>query len=153
MTRKPPHTDSEPGLHRGHPHGDAASEPDYNLAIGSEGDTLIVRVSGPIDAQRVRIAYWREIVATARARHCRKLLVIDRKKGQPATPTELAELALIFSADAQHFDRVAVVEPNPKFLPTMEHGEIFGRTAGINIRIFPERKAAEHWLHFGAAGE
>jgi hypothetical protein len=123
--------------------------PGYRLSITSEDDTLIVHVSGEIDAQAIRIAYWREIVDTAIARNCRKLLVTDRKKGKPASPQELAEMAQIFSFDAEHFDRIAVIEPTPAFVPAVEHAEIFGRMAGINVRIFADTKSAEHWLHFG----
>ncbi len=131
------------------PSSPSAPDPGYRLSVRSEHDTLIVQVSGEIDAQPIRIAYWREIVETARARNCRKLLVTDRKKGKPASPAELAELAQTFSADARHIDRVAVIEPTPAFVPAIEHAEIFGRMAGINIRIFAEEKNAMHWLHYG----
>ena len=135
----------------GHATGSAASA--YRLAFTQADGFLRVQVSGDIDAQAVRIAYWREIVATARDRSERKLLVLDRKKGQPATPDELAEMARLFSADAVHIDRVAVVEPTTTFLPAMEHAEIQGRSAGINLRIFADEASAERWLLFGSADD
>lgn len=130
-----------------------AEPPAYRLAFTPAGGFLRVQVSGDIDAQAVRIAYWREIVATARERGERKLLVLDRKKGTPANPGELAEMARLFSADAMHVDRVAVVEPTTAFLPAMEHAEIQGRSAGINVRIFADEASAERWLLFGTADD
>lgn len=135
----------------GHAPGTKASA--YRLAFAQADGFLRVQVSGDIDAQAVRIAYWREIVATARERGERKLLVLDRKKGQAATPDELTELARLFSADAVHVDRVAVVEPITAFLPAMEHAEIQGRSAGINVRIFADEASAERWLLFGGADD
>jgi hypothetical protein len=127
--------------------------PAYRLAFSGTGDILRVQVSGDIDAQPVRIAYWREIVATAQARGPRKLLVLDRKKGRPADPGELAEMAALFSADAVHLDRIALVEPTTAFLQAMEHAEIQGRSAGINLRIFGDEANAERWLLFGSADD
>lgn len=135
----------------GHAHGAEASA--YRLVFAQADGFLQVQVSGDIDAQAVRIAYWREIVATARERGERKLLVLDRKKGQAASPDELAEMARLFSADAVHVDRVAVVEPTTSFLPAMEHAEIHGRSAGINVRIFADEASAERWLLFGGADD
>lgn len=125
-------------------------EPEYRLAWSTRDDILHVQVSGPIDAQRVRIAYWREIADTGRRRGFRKLLVIDRKKGQPATPDELLELTQRLMADREHFDRVAVVEPTDAFLPAIEHAEIIGREHGINVRVFGDLGSAERWLRFGS---
>lgn len=127
--------------------------PAYRLAFNAADGFLRVQVSGDIDAQHVRIAYWREIVATARDRGERKLLVLDRKKGVPASPEELAGLARLFSTDAVHFDRIAVIEPTTAFLPAMEHAEIHGRSAGINVRIFSDESSAERWLLFGSADD
>lgn len=128
-------------------------QPAYRLSFTQADGFLRVQVSGDIDAQQVRIAYWREIVAVARTRGERKLLVFDRKKGVPATPDELAEMARLFSVDAVHFDRVAVVEPTPTFLQAMEHAEIHGRSLGINVRIFADESSAERWLLFGSADD
>jgi len=127
--------------------------PAYQLSFMPCDGFLRVRVAGGIDAQRVRIAYWREIVAAARARGERRLLVLDRKKGAPASPGELEAMARLFSADAAHFDRIAVVEPITSFLPAMEHAEIHGRSAGINLRIFGDESTAERWLLFGTADD
>jgi len=44
----------------------------YALHLVEHGDHLQVQVSGDVDAQAVRIAYWREIVAEAKARGLRK---------------------------------------------------------------------------------
>ena len=133
--------------------GAPTAEPQYRLSVGFDGDIFKVRVSGGIDAQAVRIAYWRDIIDTAHAHGYRKLLVIDRKKGIPASPEELAELARIFSAQGVLFDRVAVVEPTPAFLPAIEHAEIHGQSVGINVRIFAHEVDAERWLYFGSADD
>ncbi|WP_460727515.1 hypothetical protein [Lysobacter rhizosphaerae] len=124
--------------------------PDYALRLVEHGDHLQVEVSGGIDAQAVRIAYWRDIVAEAKERGLRKLLVTDRKKGKPASQAELAELALVFHEEAPNFDRVAVIEPTPEFLPAIEYAEIFGQGMGINVRIFSDHREAERWLRYGS---
>lgn len=122
----------------------------YSLQVESHADHLRVQVLGDIDAQAVRIAYWREIAALGRARGVRRLLVVDRRKGRPATPPELAELAHLFRDEGRHFDRVAVVEPTPAFLPAIEHAEIFGQAAGINVRVFGDEALALRWLRYGS---
>ncbi|MDR7098441.1 hypothetical protein J2X04_000788 [Lysobacter niabensis] len=124
--------------------------PDYALHLVEHGDHLQVHVSGDVDAQAVRIAYWREIVAEAKARGLRKMLVTDRKKGHPASQAELAELALVFHEEGRNFDRVAVIEPTPEFLPAIEYAEIFGQGMGINVRFFSDRREAERWLRYGS---
>lgn len=129
------------------------AEPAYRLDCTVDGDILKARVEGDVDAQPVRVAYWREIVRTAHARQCRKLLVIDRKKGRPATPEELAELAHAFRDLADAFERIAVVEPTAEFMSAVEHGEILARSQGINVRIFADAATAERWIHFGSADD
>lgn len=129
------------------------AEPAYRLVCTVDGDILKARVEGEVDAQPVRLAYWREIVRTARERHCRKLLVIDRKKGRPATPEELAELADAFRDLGDAFERVGVVEPTAEFLPAIEHAEIFARSLGINVRIFADARSAQRWVRFGSADD
>lgn len=74
----------------------------------------------------------------------------DRKKGHPASPAELAELAILFQEESGNFDRVAVIEPTPEFLPAVEHAEIFGQSMGINVRIFTAPNEAERWLRYGS---
>lgn len=123
---------------------------DYALQLVQQGDLLEVRVSGDIDAQHVRIAYWQEIADEGKARGIRKLLVTDRKKGRPASPAELAELAVLFQHEAKFFDRVAVIEPTPEFVPAVEYAEIFGQGLGINVRIFSQHRDAERWLRYGS---
>jgi hypothetical protein len=124
--------------------------PEYRLRLTQRGDFLKVEVSGDIDAQAVRIAYWREIAAEGKARGLRKVLVTDRKKGHPASPAELAELATLFQEESGNFDRVAVIEPTPEFLPAVEYAEIFGQSVGINVRIFTVSREAERWLRYGS---
>lgn len=136
-----------------HDRRDFPPAPDYRLAIDVDGDILRVRVSGDIDAQPVRMAYWREIIETARARECRKLLVADRRKGRPATPDELAELAMAMQHWRDDFDRVAVIEPIAAFVPAIEHAEILGQAVGINVRIFADPTEAERWVRFGSADD
>lgn len=124
--------------------------PEYRLRLTEHGDFLQVEVSGDIDAQAVRIAYWREIAAESKARGLRKVLVTDRKKGHPARPAELAELAILFQEERGNFDRVAVIEPTPEFLPAVEYAEIFGQSMGINVRVFTAANQAERWLRYGS---
>ena len=119
------------------------------LRFRQEDDLLRVWVDGGADSQQVRIAYWQEMVAEAKRLACRRLLVMDRKKGRSATPLELAELAMLFRAEAVHFDAIAVVEPNADFIPVLEHGEIAARMLGINLRIFADARTAQHWLDYG----
>ena len=127
-----------------------SDSPGYDLRLTPRGDHLQVNVSGDIDAQAVRIAYWRQIAEEAKARGQRKLLVHDRRKRVPATPVELAELAQLLRDEAPHFDRVAVVEPTPEFLPAVEHAEILGQAEGINVRIFIDAAQAVRWLRYGS---
>jgi hypothetical protein len=122
----------------------------YALAFASDDGVLRVKVSGGEDAQAVRIAYWREIVAEGLKRQMRLLLVTDRKKGTPATPAELADLASLMAGFAPNFDKVAVVEPTAEFFSAVQHGEILGQEVGINVRVFSEVALAEQWLRFGS---
>src|SRR5688572_17678733 len=85
------------------------NDPGYTLRLTTRGDHLLVQVAGDIDAQAVRIAYWRQIAEEAKALGQRKLLVYDRKKGKPASPIEIGELAQLLKNEAPNFDRVAVV--------------------------------------------
>jgi hypothetical protein len=128
-------------------------QPNHRLAWRKCGDFLQVQVSGDIDAQAIRIAYWQEIAATARRQGFRKLLVIDRKKGQPASPEDLLDLARALLVEREHFDRVAVVEPTDAFLPAIEHAEIIGREHGINVRVFGSMASAELWLRLGSTDD
>jgi hypothetical protein len=108
-----------------------------------------VQVHGDVDAQAIRIAYWREIAQIGKERGFRLLLVVDRKKHVPATPAELAELADIMRIESEHFDRVAVVEPTLAFVPAIEHAEIQAQERGMNVRVFGARAEAERWLRYG----
>jgi hypothetical protein len=132
---------------------DTSPAPAYRLSITVEGGLLRAQVDGEIDAQAVRLAYWREIVDAARAHQCRLLLVIDRKKTRPASSGELAALALAFRAHRDDFDRIGVFEPTAAFVPAIEHAEIHGRALGINVRIFSDPVEAERWVRFGSADD
>ncbi len=132
---------------------EASEHPDFKLSYRRHGNTLYFQVSGDVDSQAVRIAYWQEIVAITRKLGIRKLLVVDRKKHRPATQVELAELARIMHSHREIADRVAVVEPTPEFLPAVEHAEIEGREMGINIRVFGSQHDAERWLMYGLSDE
>lgn len=131
----------------------SGSNADFHVAYRKQGDTLHFRVSGDIDSQAVRIAYWQEIVAITKREGLRKLLVVDRKKHKPASPEELAQLAAMMQIHSTIADRVAVVEPTAKFVSAMEHAEIEGREAGINVRIFNRVEDAERWLMYGSSDE
>lgn len=124
--------------------------PDFQLAWRTRGEVAQVQVSGDIDSQAIRIAYWQEIAAIARQRGFRKLLVIDRKKGRPASPDDLLELTRTLLAERELFDRVAVIEPTDAFLPAIEHAEIIGREHGINVRVFGSIAGADLWLRLGS---
>jgi hypothetical protein len=52
--------------------------------------------------------------------------------------------------EAEHFDRVAVVEPTLEFVPAIKHAEIHGQERGINVRVFGQRAEAERWLRYGS---
>ena len=130
-----------------------SKHPEYQLSYRKRGDTLHFQVSGDIDSQLIRIAYWQEIAAITRHHGVRKLLVIDRKKHKPATPVELAELAGIMHSHRDIVDRVAVVEPTPEFVPAIEHAEIEGLEKGINVRVFGNVQDAERWLMYGLSNE
>jgi ribosomal protein L16 Arg81 hydroxylase len=130
-----------------------SNHPDFHVAYRKQGDTLYFQVSGDIDSQTIRIAYWQEIVAITKREGLRKLLVIDRKKNKPASPQELAQLAAMMQVHSTIADRIAVVEPTAKFVSAMEHAEIEGREAGINVRIFNRVEDAERWLMYGSSDE
>lgn len=131
----------------------SGSNADFHVAYRKRGDVLHFRVSGDIDSQAIRIAYWQEIVAITKREGLRKLLVVDRKKHKPANPEELAQLAAMMQIHSTIVDRVAVVEPTAKFVSAMEHAEIEGREAGINVRIFNRVEDAERWLMYGSSDE
>lgn len=122
----------------------------YNLDFAQRGDCLHVQVFCNTSAQTVRIAYWQEIAREAMTRGMRKLLVTDRRDCEPGTPAELAELVVLFQHEAIHFDRIAVIEPTPEFLPMAQHGEIFGQSLGFNVRVFSAPAEAERWLRYGS---
>jgi hypothetical protein len=124
-------------------------QPLYQLSYESRGGVLRFRVSSDIDAQAVRFAYWQEIISIANTRGVRRLLVFDRKKGKPAAPEELKELAALMQPYVQNIDCIAVVEPTSKFLVNLEYGEIYAREYGINVRVFSTQAEAERWLHYG----
>jgi len=126
---------------------------DFQLSHRKRGDTLYFQVSGDVDSQAVRIAYWQEIVAVTRKEGLRKLLVVDRKKHTPANPEELAQLAAMMQSHSEIADRVAIVEPTAKFIAAMEHAEIEGREVGINVRVFNRIEDAERWLMYGSSDE
>lgn len=129
---------------------DERIHPEYTLHLVEQGDFLEIDVGGDDDSQAVRIAYWRDIASEAKARAYRKVLVTDRKKSHPASPAELAELAVLFQEEGGNFDRVAVIEPTPEFMSAVEYGEIFGQSMGINVRVFSARHEAERWLRYGS---
>jgi hypothetical protein len=108
-----------------------------------------VQVIGGIDSQQTRVAYWKEIVDTAIQSHKRNLLVIDRKKKSPASAEELIDLLQRFHSLATHFDKIAVIEPNPQFVSAVQFAEIAGIEHDINVRVFHVLSEAEHWLKYG----
>ena len=83
---------------------------DFKLTYRKRGDLLFFQVSGDVDSQAVRIAYWQEIVAITKREGLRKLLVVDRKKHKPASPEQLAQLAGMMQIHSSIADRIAVVD-------------------------------------------
>ncbi len=116
------------------------------LSLRSDGDILLARLARGVDSQADRIACWQEITATADARGCRKLLLIDREDGSRIGSAELVELVLLMRADASGFDRIAVVEPARGVRATMSHGEAVARALGIPVRLFDDAASARSWL-------
>jgi hypothetical protein len=74
--------------------------PEYSLQFLERGGFLRVDVNCDVDSQPVRIAYWQALVAEAHARGLRRMLVFDRMKKDPATPQQLAEMAMLFRDEA-----------------------------------------------------
>jgi hypothetical protein len=124
--------------------------PEYSLQFAERSGFLHVDVSCNVDSQPVRIAYWKALVEEAHARGLRRMLVFDRLKENPATPQQLAEMAMLFRGEASHFERIAVIERRPELLSAVEHGEILTRDLGINLRIFVDPAEAERWLRYGS---
>lgn len=119
---------------------------DHALSLRINGDILRARLASGADSHSARIACWREIVAAAHAADCRKILLIDRKRGSHVGATELAQLAMILRTDASHFDRIAVVEPASALRTTMGYGETVARALGIPVRLFDDAQHAMKWL-------
>lgn len=126
---------------------------DFQIAYAKQGDLLRLQLSGNIDSQAVRIAYWQEIVNIIKREGSRKVLVLDRKKRAPASPQEMAELANIMKIHSDIVDWVAIVEPTPQFVSAAEHAEIEGRAVGFNVRVFSRKEDAERWLMYGLSDE
>jgi len=130
-----------------------SKNPEFHVAYRKQGDILHFQVSGDIDSQAIRIAYWQEIVAITQREGLRKLLVVDRKKHKPANPEELAQLVALMQIHSRVADRIAIVEPMAKFVSAMEHAEIEGREFGFNVRIFNRVEEAERWLMYGSSDD
>jgi hypothetical protein len=123
--------------------------PAFQLEWLNRGLWWQVTVSGGIDSQQTRIAYWQEIVSKSIQTGKRNLLVIDRKKNSPANANELADLLQRFHSFALEFEKIAVVEPNPQFVSAVQFAEIVGIEHDINVRVFNSIADAEHWLKYG----
>ena len=124
--------------------------PEYSLQFTERSGFLHVDVRCDVDSQPVRIAYWKALVEEAHARGLRRMLIFDRLKKTPATPQQLAEMAMLFRGEAANFDRIAVIERRPELLSAVQHGEILTRDLGINLRIFVDPAEAERWLRYGS---
>lgn len=127
--------------------------PDFQVHCRKRGDTLHFKVTGDVDSQAVRLAYWQEIVTITKQYGLRKLLVLDRKKHKPASQDELVQLAAMMKIHNGLADRLAVVEPTAAFISAAEHAEIEGREVGINVRVFSSVEEAERWLMHGLSDE
>jgi hypothetical protein len=125
----------------------STSKDDSNaLSLHMDGDILRARLAHSADTQATRIACWREIAAAAHAADCRKILLIDRKRGSHIGGAELAQLALLLRTEASRFDRIAVVEPVRALRGTMGYGEAVARALGIPVRLFDDTQHAIAWL-------
>jgi hypothetical protein len=126
---------------------------DFHVYCQKRGGILHFQVSGDIDSQAVRMAYWQNIAEITRQHGLRKLLITDRKKHKPASPAEVAELASMLKIYVSLVDMVAIVEPTAQFVSAMEHAEIEGRAVGMNIRVFNRAEDAERWLMYGSSDD
>ena len=131
----------------------SSKNPDFDVTYRRHGDTLRFQVSGDVDSQETRVAYWQEIVNIIKREGLRKILVVDRKKLVPASQAQMTQLASVMKVHSDIVDWVAIVEPTPEFVSAAEHAEIEGRAVGFNVRVFSYVEDAERWLMYGLSDE
>ena len=127
----------------------SSKNPDFDVTYRRQGDTLRFQVTGDVDSQETRIAYWQEIVNIIKREGLRKILVVDRKKLVPASQEQMTQLASVMKIHSDIVDWVAIVEPSLEFVSAAEHAEIEGRAVGFNVRVFSYVEDAERWLMYG----
>lgn len=132
MSRKPP-----------------GNEPPFHLAFVQRYGVLRVEVSGANGSLETTLAYWRAIAAEVRVRRPQRLLVVDTMSGEPPPPGELFQLVQLLRGEGFEGVRVAYVEADLAHVPQVEHGEIFAREAGFDVRVFHDERAADLWLRVG----
>lgn len=123
--------------------------PPFRLACVQRQSVLRVEVRGVNGTLETTLAYWRAIAAEVRARRPRRLLVVDTMSGEPPPPEELFQLVQLLRGEGFEGVRVAYVEADLAHVPQVEHGEIFAREAGFDVRVFHDERAAELWLRVG----
>ena len=128
---------------------DSSPAQSWRLHFEDRGDYVYAEVTGPQDSQAITVQYWRQIDAECVRRGTRKLLVCDRLHGEPASPEEFRQLAVLLRDSRLHDIRVAFHEPVPEHLRFVEHGELAMREAGFTMRVFDNEREAELWLRYG----
>ncbi|GAP65494.1 ABC transporter related [Mizugakiibacter sediminis] len=123
--------------------------PPFRLAFVQRRGVLRAEVAGVNGTLETTLAYWRAIAAEVRARRPRRLLVVDTMSGEPPPPAELFQLVQLLRGEGFEGVRVAYVEADLAHVPQVEHGEIFAREAGFDVRVFHDERAAELWLRVG----
>ena len=121
----------------------------WRLRFEDRGDYVYAEVTGPQDCLEISVQYWRQIDVECARRGTRKLLVCDRLRGEPASPNEFRQLAMLLRDSQLHTIRVAFHEPVPEHLRFVEHGELAMREAGFTWRVFDSEREAELWLRYG----
>lgn len=121
----------------------------FQLAFAQRHGVLRVEVSGVNGTLETTLAYWQAIAAEVRLRRPRRLLVVDTMSGEPPPPGELFQLVQVLRGEGFEGVRVAYVEADLAHVPQVEHGEIFAREAGFDVRVFHDERAAQLWLQVG----
>lgn len=121
----------------------------FSLRFEHRRGILRAYVSGVNGSLGTTLAYWRAIAAEVRVRRPRRLLVVDTMTGEPPPPEDLFRLVQQLRNEGFEQVRVAYVEADLAHVPQVEHGEIFAREAGFDVRVFHEERTAELWLQYG----
>lgn len=112
-------------------------------------DWLEVVVSGVAGGLRDSIGYWKRIAAERQRTGARRVLVLDRMRGDTLTREQFDVFVKEFAHIKPEGVRVAMVIRDPTLVPKVEYAALFGRDNGVGISFFAGREAAEIWLRHG----